>query len=58
MTLSLGVDLGGTNVRAAVVERETGRVVASAKQTWTDRSPEAVVRETARLITEDRKSVV
>jgi glucokinase len=52
VTLSLGVDLGGTNVRAAVVERETGRVVASAKQTWTDRSPEAVVRETARLITE------
>ncbi len=51
MKLGLGVDLGGTTARAAVVERETGRIVASAKETWSDRSPEAVVRETAKLIT-------
>lgn len=50
MSLSLGVDLGGTNARAAVVERDTGRIVASAKESWTDRSPEAVVAETAKLV--------
>lgn len=52
MSLALGVDLGGTNARAAVVERETGRIVASAKQSWVDRSPDAVVAETAKLVTE------
>ena len=50
MSLCLGVDLGGTNARAAVVERDGGRVVASAKQTWTDRSLEAVVAGTAELV--------
>lgn len=50
MSLSLGVDLGGTTARAAVVERETGRIVASARETWTDRSVGAVVRETAKLV--------
>lgn len=42
--------MGGTTARAAIVERETGVVVASAKETWVDRSPEAVVRETAKLV--------
>lgn len=50
MSLALGVDLGGTNARAAVVERATGRVVAVEKHAWADRSPEAVVRETAALV--------
>ncbi|MBL8914470.1 MAG: ROK family protein [Archangium sp.] len=50
MTLALGVDLGGTNARAAVVDRSTGRIVASEKQSWTDRAPEAVVGETAKLV--------
>lgn len=50
MSLSLGVDLGGTTARAAVVERGTGRIVASAKETWTERSVEAVVQGTAALV--------
>lgn len=50
MSLALGVDLGGTNARAALVDRDSGRVVATAKQGWTDRAPEVVVRETAALI--------
>jgi glucokinase len=49
-SLSLGVDLGGTNARAAVVDRETGRIVASAKESWVARSPGAVVAETAKLV--------
>ncbi len=51
MTLRLGVDLGGTNARAAVVERATGRIVGSARETWTDRTPEAVIAGTAKLVT-------
>lgn len=39
--LSLGIDLGGTFARAAVVDPE-GRVLASAKSALTDRAPEAV----------------
>lgn len=50
MSLALGVDLGGSTARAAVVERGTGRIVASAKETWTERTPEAVVRGTAALV--------
>jgi glucokinase len=50
MQLSLGLDLGGTTARVAVVERATGRIVASEKSVWTDRSPEAVVRETSMLV--------
>lgn len=50
MTLCLGVDLGGTNARAAVVERTGGRIVASAKETWSTHSLEEVVRGTAALV--------
>ena len=50
MSLSLGIDLGGTTARAAVVERGSGRVVESLKATWVDRSVTAVVRETALLV--------
>jgi glucokinase len=42
-TLALGVDLGGTHVRAAVIDRESGTVIANVKDTHTDRAPEAVV---------------
>jgi glucokinase len=35
-----------------VVERATGRIVASSRKTWTDRSVEAVVAETAGLVNE------
>ena len=50
MTLCLGVDLGGSTARAAVVERESGRVVASAKESWTTRRLEEVVQGTALLV--------
>jgi glucokinase len=41
--LALGVDLGGTNARAAVVDRATGEIVASHKEPLRERGPEAVV---------------
>ncbi len=50
MTLALGLDLGGSTARAAVVERETGRVVESQKYIWSERTPEAVVTGTVELI--------
>ncbi|HTN50885.1 MAG TPA: ROK family protein [Anaeromyxobacter sp.] len=42
--LSVGVDLGGTNARAAVVDAESGAIVASHKEPVRDRSPEKVVQ--------------
>ncbi|WP_224361425.1 ROK family protein [Hyalangium versicolor] len=39
---TLGIDLGGTNARAAVVD-EQGRILASSKVALTERSPAAVV---------------
>ena len=44
--LCLGCDLGGTNVRVAVVDDE-GRVRASIKRKLVDRTPSAVARELA-----------
>lgn len=41
-TLGLGVDLGGTNARAAIVDATTGEIVAAHKEPLRDRSPEAV----------------
>ncbi len=41
--LALGVDLGGTNARAAVVDRDSGEIVASHKEPLRDRAPETVV---------------
>lgn len=38
----LGIDLGGTNARAAVVD-EQGRILSSSKMALTERSPAAVV---------------
>jgi glucokinase len=49
--LALGVDIGGTNARAAVVDRATGHILGSAKKAWTVRAPEAVVGEVAQLLT-------
>lgn len=49
-TLALGVDIGGTNARAAVVDPRSGQLLASAKSSWTDRSPDAVVREVEQLV--------
>jgi glucokinase len=49
-TLALGVDIGGTNARAAVVDPRTGQLLASAKSAWADRSPDVVIREVERLV--------
>lgn len=47
MGLAFGIDLGGTNARAAVVDTSTGKVVAWHKQAHRDRSPPAVAESTA-----------
>lgn len=50
--LAAGVDLGGTNVRAAVVD-PTGQILGQSRaRIDSDLSPEAVVRETAALVRE------
>ncbi len=43
MPLALGVDLGGTNARAAVVDTDSGEIVAAHKEPLRDRAPERVV---------------
>jgi len=50
--LALGVDLGGTNARAAVVDRDSGEIVASHKEPLRERSPERVVEVVLHAITE------
>ena len=40
--LGIGADLGGTNARAAVVDRATGRILAVHRERLGDRSPAAV----------------
>ncbi len=41
--LALGVDLGGSNARAAVVDTDTGEIVAAHKEPLRDRAPARVV---------------
>jgi glucokinase len=41
--LAVGVDLGGTNARAAVVDRDSGEIVAAHKEPLRDRTPARVV---------------
>lgn len=48
--LALGVDIGGTNARAAVVDSESGKLVTSAKESWSEREPSVVVETVAKLI--------
>ena len=48
--LALGVDLGGTNARAAVVDRDSGEIVSSHKAQHRDRSPATVVESVARAV--------
>ncbi|ABS24385.1 ROK family protein [Anaeromyxobacter sp. Fw109-5] len=43
MPLGIGVDLGGTNARAAVVDADTGEIVAAHKEPLRDRTPAGVV---------------
>jgi len=47
--LALGVDLGGTNVRAAIVDAGGGAIVAARKELLTEREPEGAVRAVAAL---------
>lgn len=47
---SIGLDLGGTTLRAAVVDRNTGNIVASERYVWTDRSPLSVLGEVAAAV--------
>ncbi len=48
--LRLGVDLGGTNARAALVDAATGAVVASHKLRHEERTPIAVARTVAEAV--------
>ncbi|MDC0710626.1 ROK family protein [Stigmatella sp. ncwal1] len=48
---TLGIDLGGTNARAAVVD-ERGQILAAAKMALTERSPAAVVESIAQAAAE------
>jgi glucokinase len=50
MALAFGIDLGGTNARAAAVDTASGAIVASHKEAHRDRSPEAVAQTTARAV--------
>jgi glucokinase len=48
----LGVDLGASTARAALVDRNTGEVIAAHKQLLSDRSPAAVVDVVAHALRE------
>ncbi len=50
--LGLGVDLGGTNARAAAVDRDSGEIVAAHKEPLRDRAPAAVVEVVAHAVRE------
>ncbi len=55
-SLALGVDLGSTNMRAVVLDRGSGRVVASVRQAHSeDKSPPAVVKALAQMMTKVSK---
>lgn len=50
--LAVGVDLGGTNARAAVVDRDSGEIVAAHKVPLRDRAPDVVVQVVAHAVRE------
>jgi len=52
LALALGVDLGGTNVRAAAVRLEDGSFAAARRELHADRSPGAVVLGVVRVARE------
>jgi glucokinase len=54
--LAMGVDLGGTNARAAVVDRDTGEIVAVHKESHRERTPEAVVGVVAHVVRRSGKA--
>jgi glucokinase len=42
MTVAVGVDLGGTNLRAALIDTKEGAILAEDKRPHIDRSPQAI----------------
>jgi len=52
MPLGIGVDLGGTNARAAVVDSDSGEIVAAHKEPLRDRAPARVVEVVRHAIAE------
>ena len=52
MPLALGIDLGGTNLRAAAIDADSGALAAVRKVHHADRRPEAVVAAAARAVRE------
>jgi glucokinase len=40
--LAVGVDLGATNARAALVDVDSGKILVETKRPWTDHAPETV----------------
>jgi glucokinase len=50
VAVALGVDLGGTNARAAVVDTDSGEIVAAHKEPLRDRAPAAVVEVVVRAL--------
>ncbi|MBX7102244.1 MAG: ROK family protein [Myxococcaceae bacterium] len=51
-TTGVGVDLGGTNLRAALVEIPSGKVLASVRRAHGSKAPEVVAHEVAAAIKE------
>ena len=59
-TLAVGVDLGGTHARAALVAVAEGQILVETKKSWTDRNPEtvaAIVGEAVREVDPGGKRV-
>jgi glucokinase len=52
MALGIGVDLGGTNARAAVVDADSGEIVAAHKEPLRERAPARVVEVVAHAVRE------
>ncbi|MBM4777050.1 MAG: ROK family protein [Archangiaceae bacterium] len=48
--VALGVDIGGTNARAALVERSTGKLLSTVKEPLSDRTPAGVVSVVRSLV--------
>jgi len=52
MPKAVGVDLGATNARAALVDVEAGRILVETKQPWTDHAPETVAAIVGQVVRE------
>ena len=60
MAVAVGVDLGATNARAALVDVAAGKILAETKHPWTDHAPEtvaAIVGQAVREVDPDGKRV-